>query len=112
MIFDGTTEEKNYVKSYWLASPGVFFNSGNAYFGAGTVYDGRAFNGDGYLFHTDGYWDVCELTVRPVISLKSGVTVEDIKEISGTEEEWTYEKPKVSTPLESGNIQEGQIGNE
>ncbi len=43
MIFDGTAEENNYVKSYWLASPRVGFNSGLAYFGPGAVIGGSDF---------------------------------------------------------------------
>ncbi len=111
IIFDGTTAEDNYVKSYWLASPGVSFGSGYAKFGPGSV--GGGFAGVGFfddVFNSLGAWYVREFAVRPVVFLKSEVTVEDIKVISGTEEEWTGDGPSMSgLPLESGFVEEGRI---
>ena len=40
ILFNGTTSDANYAKSYWLASPAVFAYSGNAGFGPGVVADG------------------------------------------------------------------------
>ena len=109
MIFDDTTEEKNYVTSYWLDSPGVTLDSeGRAYFGPGAVYEGFAYKGYCHLFVSNGALDAREFAVRPVVSLKSEVTVEDIKVISGTEEEWAGEGPRVIS-FERGNIKEGKI---
>ena len=109
MIFDGTIEEDNYVKSYWLATPRVFFEYDVAYVGPGAVYGGGAGNVIGALFYSYGYKVALEHAVRPVVSLKPEVTVEDIKVISGTEEEWTGNGVSRS-PLESGYVEEGQIG--
>lgn len=53
MLFAGTTEDDNYAKSYWLASPGVYASSGNANFGPGAVYYGDAGSGCS-LFDSDG----------------------------------------------------------
>ncbi len=111
LIFDGTVAEDNYVKAYWLASPGVNFASSYAYSGPGAVFDGDAGSGHGALFRSDGYWVAFGFAVRPVVSLKSEVTVGDIKVISGTEEEWTGNGPSMS-PLESGYVEEGQIEGE
>ncbi len=49
--------------------------------------------------------------MRSVISLKSKVTVKDIKVINGIEEEWTGNGPIMSA-LESGYVEEGKIGEE
>ena len=108
MIFNGTTKEDNYAKAYWLASPGESYGSNVAYFGPGAVRDGVA--GSGFaLFVSNGFWSAREFAVRPVVSLKSEVTAEDIKVISGTEEEWSGNGPSIS-PLESGYVEEGRIG--
>ena len=53
VLFSGTTEENNFAKSYWLASPGVNVYSDSAYFAPGYVYDGDASAGGYDLFGSD-----------------------------------------------------------
>ena len=108
MIFEGTTAEDNYIKSYWLASPGIYFYSWGTAFGPGAVINGRAHCGQFILFHSKGYWAIRERAVRPIVSLKSDITVDDIKVIDETEEEWTGAGPSSS---EAGDkyVKQGQI---
>ena len=77
LLFDGTTSEDSYAKSYWLASPGVFADSSFAYFGPGYVGDGFVV-GNIDLFNSYGNWFAYRLAVRPVVSLKSSVTLSEI----------------------------------
>ena len=89
MLFKGTLESDNNAKSYWLASPGVFIDSDVAGFGPGVVYCGRVSSGD-YFFGSNGRWFARGFAVRPVVSLKSNITVDDIKVVTGkTEETWS-----------------------
>lgn len=89
MLFKDTTEEEGYSKSYWLASPGVYADSGSAYFGPGAVGGGSAGSGGG-LFDSDGGWDAIGCAVRPVVVLKSNVTVDQVKVVSDkTEATWS-----------------------
>lgn len=89
MLFADTTESSNYAKSYWLASPGVFAGSGFVDFGPGAVGGGFAHSGGGNLFVSDGGWVAYGFTVRPVVVLKSDITIEQIQKIDDqTEETW------------------------
>ena len=89
MLFKGTLESDNNAKSYWLASPGVGIDSDGAVFGPGYVYDGFVFSGN-VFFLSDGRWLANGCAVRPVVSLKSNITVDDIKVVTGkTEETWS-----------------------
>ena len=100
ILFKGTTEAERYAKAYWLASPGVYVNSSLAFFGPGAVYGGGASSGY-YLFDSDGYWNAFELAVRPVVSLKSDITEEEIQKIADkVEPEWNTESGQVN----SGNL--------
>ena len=59
-------------KSYYLNSPGVFSDSGDAYFGPGIVRDGYVCRGDYYLFCSNGYSSFGFFAaVRPVFYLES-----------------------------------------
>ena len=90
MLFKDTTEEEGYSKSYWLASPGVGAGSGNAFFGPGAVGGGGASSGGGSLFYSDGSWFARGFAVRPVVVLKSNVTVDQVKVVSDkTEATWS-----------------------
>lgn len=92
MLFKDTTEDTNYSKSYWLASPGVVSLGSSAIFGPGSVFDGAAASGSGYLFDSDGYWSACGVAVRPVVVLKSNITIDQVKVIPDeAEEPWTTE---------------------
>ena len=93
ILFDGITEEENFAKSYWLASSGVHvYGSSYCTFGPGNVKGGGAARGDHFSFQSGGGSREYRYGVRPVVYLKSDITVEEltIRE-SGTEEEWTTE---------------------
>ena len=92
-MFDGTTDEENFAKSYWLASSGVGVGgSSDCDFGPGGVGGGVAARGGGALFFSDGGSVEDRFGVRPVVYLKSDITVEELTiSESGTEEEWTTE---------------------
>lgn len=109
ILFKGTTSSENNAKSYWLASSGVdVVGSSCCYFGPGAVIDGVA--GSGYvMFCSDGYSYDDWLALRPVVYLRSDVTVKDLTITeSGTEETWTTSVPN-SYPGE--NLEYGQITN-
>lgn len=104
MLFAGTTESSNYSKSYWLASPGVDADSGGAGFGPGAVYRGNAGSGYGSLFGSNGGWNAGGFAVRPVVVLKSSVTVDQLEVVADkTEATWTTEGGQ---QYGSGNIED------
>ena len=109
ILFNGTTSDVNFAKSYWLASPAVDANSGCAYFGLGGVANGRV-STDGGLFVSDGFWNAGSFGVRPVVYLESNITVEDLHTIDGQEENWSaYDN---SNPLVAkGNLTDGLAEN-
>lgn len=82
LLFDGTTSEKDYAKSYWLASPGVYDNESNAGFGPGFVNDGSAVCGGG-MFNSNGTSFGNGFAVRPVVSLKSNITKTEVPITTG-----------------------------
>ena len=91
MLFEGTTGDANYAKSYWLASSGVYAYSGGTFFGPGIVSGGDVGSGNA-MFYSDGSWGAVAFAVRPVVILKSDVTVEDVHKISDqTEQDWNTE---------------------
>ena len=90
LLFKDTTGDANYAKSYWLASPGVYAYSSYAAFGPGAVYNGYAYSGSCDLFYSYGGWRAYGFAVRPVVVLKSNITVEQIQVIEDqTEETWS-----------------------
>ena len=109
ILFNGTTSDANFAKSYWLASPAVGANSGVAYFGLGCVYNGYV-NAGLDLFDSYGSWNAVSFGVRPVVYLESNITVEDLHKIDGQEEDWSaYDN---SNPLVAkGNLTDGLAGN-
>ena len=109
ILFNGTTSDANFAKSYWLASPAVGANSDCAYFGPGVVAIGRVDAGSA-LFVSNGRWRAISFGVRPVVYLESNVTVEDLHIIDGQEEDWSAysnSKPQVAR----GNSSTGEAGN-
>ena len=104
LLFDGTTGDKNYAKSYWLASPGVGVGSGCAYFGPGRVDYGGGGAGSA-MFISDG--DVGEFwfAVRPVVSLRSNVTDAEVPITTGSEVDWNTE----AGGGYGGSISSGQV---
>ena len=80
---------------YWLASRGVRAYSSRARFGPGVVgtVGGMANAGTNFMFNSDGGEDGSFAAVRPVVSLKSNVTIDDIdvKITPNTPDEtWNY----------------------
>ena len=71
-------------KQYWLASPGVVVDSSIAGFGPGFVGGGNVSSGGSALFYSRGYGSGYGFGVRPVVSLKSTVTVEQLEKTTGT----------------------------
>ena len=109
ILFNGTTSDANFAKSYWLASPAVGAYSGIAGFGPGDVGNGDVDAGDN-LFYSYGGWGAGSFGVRPVVYLESNITVEDLHKIDGQEEDWSAysnSNPKVA----SGNSSNGEAGN-
>ena len=109
ILFNGTTSDANFAKSYWLASPAVNADSGYAFFGPGGVLGGIVRAG-GNLFGSDGFWNAGSFGVRPVVYLESNVTVEDLHIIDGQEEDWSAysnSNPQVAR----GNSSNGEAGN-
>ena len=88
VLFDGTTYEKRYAKSYWLASPGVYGHGYYASFGPGYIAYGEASTSN-YMFSSYGNGNENYFAVRPVISLKSNITEEEVPIITGSEIDWT-----------------------
>lgn len=87
MLFKGTEDYDN--KPYWLASSGVHVLSSRADFGPGAAGGGDVACGGSVLFGSDGDEYDFGLGVLPVVSLKSGVKVNQIKVISGSRgENW------------------------
>ncbi len=89
MIFypNGVEQQK---KEYWLASRCVYTNNDNCNFNVGAVFGGATGPEGYYLFRSFGTEDLHSCAVRPVISLKSGVSTDTIQKISKpTEEDWS-----------------------
>ena len=108
ILFNGTTSDANYAKSYWLASPAVNAGSDYANFGPGFVDNGRVNAGNG-LFGSDGDWIAISCGVRPVVYLESNITVEDLHKIDGQEEDWSAYSN--GDAVASGNSSTGEAGN-
>ena len=109
ILFKGTTEGENYAKSYWLASFGVGID-GSSYcvFGPGAVHGGGAGTGYG-VFGSGGVSIARWLAVRPVVYLRSDITVKDLTITeSGTEQEWTTSLPG---SYSEEDLEYGQIKN-
>ena len=108
ILFNGTTSDANFAKSYWLASPAVGAVSGYAYFGPGFVGGGGVYAG-GDLFGSRGNWRANSFGVRPVVYLESNITVEDLHKIDGQEEDWSAYSN--GDAVANGNSSNGEAGN-
>ena len=86
LIFDDTTSDSNYSKSYWVASPGATARSSRAYFGSGYVNVGYAYCGSFSSFSSNGNWDARVYAVRPIVSLKANITIDQLQVQSNIEE--------------------------
>ncbi|MBR0428083.1 MAG: hypothetical protein IJK18_07805 [Clostridia bacterium] len=92
MIFDNV--EYGSGRAYWLASVGVYAYSDFAIFGPARVLEdgGVVYAGTNGMFNShNGFEDVNSYAVRPIVSLKSGVTNEQVsKTTDKTETTWNY----------------------
>ena len=109
LLFDKITDDDNYAKAYWLASPGVCVGSSVAYFGPGGVdaYAGTGRN----CFYSYGGWFAGRNAVRPVVSLKSDVTTAQVKKSANqgiTEDAWSG---YTATWNANGSASNGEAGN-
>ena len=109
ILFNGTTSDANFAKSYWLASPAVLADSDRAYFGPGGVCGGDVYAGNYFFFDSDGIWGAISFGVRPVVYLESNITVEDLHKIDGQEEDWSAYSN--GDAVASGNSSTGEAGN-
>ena len=78
MLFSETTSNDKSAKAYWLASPGSFSYNNGIILGPGYAYYGSVLCGGASIFHSNDYWNVNRLSVRPVVSLKSEITIEKV----------------------------------
>ena len=108
ILFNGTTSDANFTKSYWLASPAVLAGSVFATFGPGCVDGGRVY-ADYFLFSSNGDWSANSFGVRPVVYLESNITVEDLHKIDGQEEDWSAYSN--GDAVAKGNSSTGEAGN-
>ena len=74
-------------KEYWIASLGIYALSWMMYSGPGFVGDFDSVSSYSALFYNDGVGRGCGYGVKPVISLKSTVTVDQLEKITGIEDE-------------------------
>lgn len=88
MLFSGTTRDEDNAKSYWLASPAVYADSGHAGFGPGAVGNGVVGAGIDFFF-SGGNWNAYGFGVRPIVYLNSNITIEDLHVIDGQEDDWS-----------------------
>ena len=109
ILFNGTTSDANFAKSYWLASPAVYADSDCAFFGPGVVFGGIVGAGY-YLFDSYGAWGANSFGVRPVVYLESNITVEDLHKIDGQEEDWSAYSNS-DPAVAHGNSSNGEAGN-
>ena len=108
ILFNGTTSDANFAKSYWLASSGVDADSSIAGFGPGDVDSGDVCS-DNVLFVSYGDWYANGFGVRPVVYLESNITVEDLHKIDGQEEDWSADSNEIN--VAHGNSSNGEAGN-
>ena len=106
MLFAGINSSSNYAKSYWLASPGSFDGGSCAVFGPGGVGAG-VYCGFCGAFISDGRWNAFRFAVRPVVVLKSDISIDDVPKSddqSEKEDDWSqYDNNSV----DSGYVDEG-----
>ena len=112
LLFDKTTDDGNYAKAYWLASPGVVVISSVAGFGPGDVDDLAGTGGND--FYSGGIWNADGDAVRPVVSLKSDVTTAQVKKSANqgiTEDAWSGYSAQWSANGSASNGEAGNHGN-
>ena len=94
MLFAGTESDTGFSKSYWLASPGVYIYSSDAGWGPGAVSGGYAGSG-GNFCSSNGSGSDDGLAVRPVVSLKSNISQNQLQRIEDQTEPTFPENPNL-----------------
>ena len=112
MLFAGTTAESNFARSYWLASPGSYRGGSYASFGPGGVADGYVCCGRSHLFRSDGNWNANRMAVRPVVSLPSDISSDEVKKSenqdkSSIEDAYWAGASNPDPTVDSGYVDEG-----
>ena len=93
VLFARTGQTDGDYRYYWLASRAVLVGSDCCYWGPGFVFGGKARSYGSYLFYSDGDSISGYYAVRPVVYLKSNVTVDQLpkaEEPTSGEEAWNY----------------------
>lgn len=111
LLFDKTTDDGNYAKAYWLASPRVIARSNIAGAGPGAVSD-RA--GSGGCFSSNGVWTAFGYGVRPIITLKSNITTAEVKKLDNQnviEDTWSGNSNSWNANGSASNGEAGNHGN-
>ena len=106
LLFAETEESSNWIKSYWLASTGVYASPNIANFGPGRVVSGNVYSSNG-LFMANGYWYALRYALRPIVSLRSDVSLSEVggKGTAGTDI-WS------SASVEPGAVTSGNFSSE
>ena len=112
MLFAETTDADNFAKSYWLASPGSCDDGSRAYFGPGAVRGGGVCRGGSYAFVSVGACSAYRMAVRPVVVLKSGVSIEKSANQEEHEESWKGKYDNSNSNVREANysLSEGSKG--
>ena len=93
ILFAGTGQNDSDKRWYWLASRAVQVDQGDCVWGPGIVGYGAAYSISYFMFYSDGGSHYGYGAVRPVVYLKSDVTVNELQKIdtpTSGEEAWNY----------------------
>ena len=93
LLFNDASFDNNNSKSYWLASKGITINK-KVIFSLGMMSYDKIITGN-ENFNSKGDWNVQGFCVRPIITLKSDTTIEDLHVIDCEEEKWNYNNNKM-----------------
>lgn len=112
MLFAGTTQDSNFARSYWLASPGSFRLGSYAGFGPGAVSSGFVFCGVSITFYSRGGWNADRMAVRPVVSLPSDILSEEVpksenQDKSSIEDAYWAGASNQNPQIDDGDVEEG-----
>ncbi len=93
ILFARTGQTDGDYRDYWLASRAVYVGSDRCGWGPGDVGGGKAYSGGGGMFGSSGGSGGGYGAVRPVVYLKSDVTVDQLQKANtptSGEEAWDY----------------------
>ena len=93
ILFARTGQDNSDIRYYWLASRAVIVLPGGCGWSPGGVGDGKAYSGNYDVFYSFGVEGGIRGAVRPVVYLRSDVTVDELQKIdtpTSGEEAWDY----------------------